>query len=428
MLKLGSLFDGIGGWQIAAMRTGILPVWSSEIEKFPMAVTRERFPGTQQLGDINNIDGAKIPPVDIITMGSPCQDLSIAGKRKGLNGERSGLFVRAVEIIRQMRTATYGKYPAFVMWENVPGAFSSNRGLDFREVLQQFTETEIPIPESGKWAPAGMVRSGKREVAWRTLDAQYWGVPQRRRRIFLIADYSGRGCAGKILFESKSVPRNIETCTEEGETVTAAIAASVSNASALGFDSEASQLVISEGKTPTIRRSTHIGILDMTHAVDVIRESKNIAPTLNARMGTGGNQVPLTVATQSLSREGFSCKSYHEIKEDRVESTLKAAGANYGGGSENYFIDCWRNKKREKSGTIQTNGNSLQSINPVKTGQYVRRLTPLECERLQGLPDSWTLIDDMSCSDTARYKAIGNGMAQPCADFVMRQISKYGKE
>lgn len=388
MLKLGSLFDGIGGWQIAAMRAGILPVWSSEVEKFPIVITKTRFPGTLQLGDINELDGAKIPPVDIITMGSPCQDLSIAGKRKGLNGERSGLFVRAIDIIRQMHAATDGKYPVFVVWENVPGAFSSNKGLDFREVLQQFTESEIPIPGSGKWAPSGMVRSRKCEVAWRTLDAQYWGVPQRRRRIFLVADYSGRGCAGKILFESAGMQGNIETCAEAEKTATAAIATGVSNASALGFDSAASitnNAPVLHNKAPTIKTTTRLAI-------------------------------------------GYSCKSYHEIKEDGSGSAVKASGGNYGSGSENYFIDCWLNKITEKSGTIQTNGNSLQSINPVKTRQYVRRLTPLECERLQGLPDNWTLIDDKLCSDTARYKAIGNGMAQPCADFVMRQISKYGKE
>lgn len=361
MLKLGSLFDGIGGWQIAAKRAGIHPVWSSEVEKFPLEVTKMRFPETLQLGDINGLDGAKIPPVDIITMGSPCQDLSIAGKRMGLCGERSGLFVRAIELIRQMHAATDGKYPVFVVWENVPGAFSSNKGLDFREVLQQFTETEIPIPESGKWAQSGMVRSRKCEVAWRTLDAQYWGVPQRRRRIFIVADYAGGERAGKILFEPESVQGNIETCTEKGEAVAAEVAPGIGHASALGFDSDTSHIVVAEDKTPTMRSSTHVGVLDMTHASDVIRENKDIMPTLTARAGMGGNQLPLTYS----------------------------------------FVNDYK---------------------------YVRKLTPLECERIQGLPDNWTLISDKSCSDTARYKAIGNGMAQPCADFVMRQISKYGKE
>ena len=192
-LTLGSLFDGLGGWQIAAVRAGIIPVWSSEIEKFPIALTKIRFPDTKQLGDITRIDGKKIDPVDIITMGSPCQDLSIAGKRAGLAGERSGLFVRAINIIRDMREATNGKRPRYVVWENVTGAYSSNKGMDFKAVLEAFTETSIPVPRHNKWSGAGMVRSRICTVIWRTLDAQYWGVPQRRRRIFLVADYTGGG-------------------------------------------------------------------------------------------------------------------------------------------------------------------------------------------------------------------------------------------
>ena len=144
MLTLGSLFDGLGGWQLAAVRNGVKPIWSSEIEAFPIALTKIRFPETIQLGDITKIDGAKIPPVDIICMGSPCQDLSVAGKREGLDGERSGLFTTAIRIIRQMRDATGGVYPKVVIWENVPGAFSSNAGMDYRVVLEQYTESKIP--------------------------------------------------------------------------------------------------------------------------------------------------------------------------------------------------------------------------------------------------------------------------------------------
>lgn len=149
-ITLGSLFDGIGGWQIAARRAGVTPSWSSEIEKFPCIATKTRFPTTKQLGDITKIDGGAIPPVDIITMGSPCQDLSMAGRREGLAGKRSGLFIRAVELIRQMRTATKGAYPKIAVWENVPGAFTSNKGLDFKTVLETFAETDIPMPSSGK--------------------------------------------------------------------------------------------------------------------------------------------------------------------------------------------------------------------------------------------------------------------------------------
>lgn len=210
-LTLGSLFDGIGGWQLAAIHAGIRPVWSSEIDDFPAAVTAKHFPDTEQLGDITKLDGAELEPVDIICAGSPCQDLSLAGKREGLNGERSGLFRKAVDIVHTMREATNGEFPKWFVWENVPGAFSSNRGNDFRAVLEEITKESIPMPESGKWAKAGMVRSRECDIAWRVLDAQYWGVPQRRARIFLIADFRAER-RPEILFESESVPRDSEAC------------------------------------------------------------------------------------------------------------------------------------------------------------------------------------------------------------------------
>ena len=205
-MTLGSLFDGIGGWLLAARHAGATPVWASEIEPFPCSVTARHFPEVKQLGDITRIDPDEIEPVDIICAGSPCQDLSIAGKRKGLNGERSGLFRTAVDLVRRMRERTAGKYPRFFVWENVPGAFSSNKGADFRAVLEEIGQTEIPMPPNGKWANAGLVELPQCQIAWRVLDAQYWGVPQRRRRIFLVADFAADGrCAEEILFEQESV-------------------------------------------------------------------------------------------------------------------------------------------------------------------------------------------------------------------------------
>lgn len=218
-MKLGSLFDGIGGWLIAATRAGITPIWSSEVAAFPQAVTAKHFPDVKQLGDITKIDGAAVEPVDIVTMGSPCQDLSIAGARAGLAGERSGLFVRAIEIIRQMRRATNGKYPRYAVWENVTGAYTSNKGMDFKAVLEAFTETEIPIPGHGKWAGAGMVRSGICCVVWRTLDAQYWGVPQRRRRIFLVADYTGGGVQRKYFLSPKACQGILRRAKQHSKTL-----------------------------------------------------------------------------------------------------------------------------------------------------------------------------------------------------------------
>ncbi len=211
--KLGSLFSGSGGFELAGSLCGIVPMWASEVEPFPIAVTRSRFPNMKHLGDISKINGAEIEPVDIITFGSPCQDLSVAGKRAGLkhedNGDeettRSGLFMEAVRIIKEMRAATNGRYPTFALWENVPGAFSSNKGEDFRIVLEELikivepTASVPPMPKNG-WPYADCYMGGGWSLAYRTFDAQYWGVPQRRRRIHLVADFRGER-ATEILFE-----------------------------------------------------------------------------------------------------------------------------------------------------------------------------------------------------------------------------------
>ena len=229
-MTLGSLFDGIGGWLLAAKHAGIEPLWSSEIEPFPLAVTKHHFPDVVQLGDITKLDGAKLWPVDIICAGSPCQDLSVAGKQEGLQGERSGLFRDAIRLVRDMRRASGGQAPRFFVWENVPGAFSSNKGLDFRAVLEEITEAEIPMPENNKWADAGLVEWDGGSLAWRVLDAQYWGVPQRRRRIFLVADFGGHS-AGEILFESKGLPRDIAESGEARERFAPRIESSTGGAS-----------------------------------------------------------------------------------------------------------------------------------------------------------------------------------------------------
>ena len=206
MMTLGSLFDGSGGFPLAGALSGIRPVWAAEVEPYPIAVTRSRFPMMQHLGSVTEVHGDKVQPVDVITFGSPCQDLSVAGKRAGIHdGQRSNLFFEAIRIIKEMRAATNGRHPTFAVWENVPGAFSSNHGEDFRCVLEEFVkirggEYTVPRPDKGKWRPAGEILGDGFSVAWRLLDAQYWGVPQRRKRIYLVADFAG-GRAGEILFE-----------------------------------------------------------------------------------------------------------------------------------------------------------------------------------------------------------------------------------
>ena len=215
--KIGSLFDGSGGFPLAGTLCGIEPAWASEVEPYPIAVTRSRFPKMKHLGDITKVNGAAVEPVDIITFGSPCQDLSVAGKQAGIkhavNGDeettRSGLFMEAVRIIKEMRIATNGKYPKFCIWENVPGAFSSNRGQDFRIVLEELIKIVEPsasmpdVPKNG-WAYADSYVGDGWSLAYRLFDAQYWGVPQRRRRIHLVLDLTGE-CARSVLFEREGV-------------------------------------------------------------------------------------------------------------------------------------------------------------------------------------------------------------------------------
>ena len=218
-MTLGSLFDGAGGFPLAGKMAGFTPLWASEIEPFPIRVTTKRFPNMRHLGNITEISGKNIEPVDVITFGSPCQDLSVAGKRAGLDGERSGLFMEAIRIIKEMREETNGKSPTFIVWENVPGAFSSNKGEDFRTVLEEIAKiadgnVTIPRPDKGKWLNAGEILGDGYSIAWRVLDAQFWGVPQRRKRIYLVADFADRR-AGRILFERESVSRNT---SESGET------------------------------------------------------------------------------------------------------------------------------------------------------------------------------------------------------------------
>ena len=206
-LTLGSLFDGSGGFPLGGLLAGITPVWASEIEPFPIRVTTKRMPFMKHYGNVSEMDGGKVEPVDIITFGSPCQDMSVAGKRAGLDGSRSNLFYEAVRIIKEMRKATDGKFPKWACWENVPGAFSSSGGDDFRCVLEslcQIKDDTVSIPKPDKWASAGEIVGDGYSIAWRVLDAQYWGVPQRRKRIYLVADFNG-GSAGKILFESEGL-------------------------------------------------------------------------------------------------------------------------------------------------------------------------------------------------------------------------------
>lgn len=313
-LTLGSLFDGSGGFPLGGLISGIIPLWASEVEPFPIRVTTKRLPQVKHLGDVSKINGDEIPPVDIITFGSPCQDMSIAGKREGLAGGRSSLFYEAVRIIKEMRCKTNGEYPRFVVWENVPGAFSSNKGEDFREVLKSLCEVKsadvtVPEPPKGKWKNAGNIVADDFSIAWRVLDAQYWGVPQRRKRIYLVADFAG-GCAGKILFESEGLSgysskgvfswQGTAECLERGT------------------DETGSKLVFENHSQDTI----YTGPLET-------------APTVSSTYGMGGNNQPFVV-------EGAKCFDVRFTSE----------------GTRNARQNCY---ETDTSRTIDTGGNSPDS-------------------------------------------------------------------
>ena len=449
----------------------------------------------KHLGDICKISGAEIEIVDVITGGSPCQDLSIAGKRAGLAGARSGLFMEQVRIVKEMREHDRANgrtgdmvLPRYMVWENVPGAFSSNKGQDFAAVLEEIiriAEPEAPdieVPEKGwpTWGGYHDKVGGRWSVAWRVHDAQYWGVPQRRRRISVVADFGG-DTAGEILFERKSVsrhPTESGTAREEvaggfgtgtdcaipindkatryagggssrnhdgsgnglgigkngdpSPTITAGDRHIVCAAFKAGQGAQAGGIGYGEEVAPTLaaapsgtNQTPAVVALDMSHACDVIRDCGEIVPSLQARMGTGGNQVPLTYQMQGFGdyREGnvaSSCKQRdYKDSTDLVVSIVDCRNFTEGG---------------EINGTLQakeSGGQSLNLQNTIRTGMIVRRLTPMECERLQGYPDGWTNIGEWRDSkgklrdsaDSPRYKALGNSIALPFWDFLAKRIS-----
>lgn len=224
MMTLGSLFSGSGGFELAGLLNGIKPIWNAEIEKYPAEVTTARLPDVKNYGDVTRMNGAEIEPVDVTTFGSPCQDLSIAGAQKGIvEGERSSLFFEAVRIIKEMRDATDGKYPRFAVFENVPGMLTSGKGEDFQIVLQAFCDIgslgldHVPRPQ--KWQSAGCIMGDGYSVAWRVYNACGWGVPQRRKRVYLIADFNSER-AGEVLFKPESLSRYSEAGKRAWEALT----------------------------------------------------------------------------------------------------------------------------------------------------------------------------------------------------------------
>ena len=436
----------------------------------------------KHLGDITKINGAEVEPVWCITGGSPCQDLSIAGKRAGLAGARSGLYMEQIRIVKEMREhdRSIGRTgelvrPRYMVWENVPGAFSSNfkDGFgDFGAVLEEAVRIAEPgfslprLPDKQKWTKSGGLVGDGWSVAWRTHDAQYWGVPQRRRRISMVVDFNGH-TAGDILFErfggaessgvhevvadsgresgSEVQPdaEGVRRDPPEGGTAREEIAGGAENCSGApifclqgnGIDradtagcngkgwKEDISYTLNTIDRPAVCAAT---VLDMSHACDVIRDCGGISPSLQARMGTGGNQIPLT----------YQMQGFGDYREGNVASSCKQR--DFKDGTDLVCaVDC-RNFREggEINGTLQAKSNggiSYNLQNTVRTGMVVRRLTPLECTRLQGFPDGWVGIGDWTDekgrvhkeADAPKYKALGNSIALPFWRWMFGRMAVY---
>ena len=340
-LTLGSLFDGSGGFPLGGLISGITPVWASEIEPFPIRVTTKRLPFMKHYGDNSQMDGGKIEPVDIITFGSPCTDMSVAGRRAGLEGQQSVLFYQAIRIIKEMRCATNGKYPRYIVWENVPGAFSSNSGEDFKAVLEAVIgvaepDTQVPMPEKNRWPYADCYMGDGWSVAYRVLDAQFWGVPQRRKRIYLVADFAG-GRAFDILFKSEGVSGYSAESFRSWQRTAGSAADRTGTASLCLNDQGGQRMDVTDDVTATLRAEAHhppcvlesagfctehssksrsigyeeetsptlrAGVVPATvyenHSQDTRYTGPiDTAPTVSATYGMGGNNQPFVVSEET---------------------------------------------------------------------------------------------------------------------------------
>ena len=479
----------------------------------------------KHLGDITKINGYTVPIVDVVVGGSPCQDLSVAGKRAGLDGERSGLFMEQLRIIKEMRDndrrngrTDIDIRPRYMVWENVPGAFSSNKAEDFRIVLEETAkvcdkDAVIPMPDNGKWTTSGCILGSWGSIAWRVCDAQFYGVPQRRRRIALVADFGGHS-APEILFVRKSLSRDIEQSESKGKETTIDATRSIGaddiycidgdklnkkerkGGSGIGYRNGDKQYPLTakdvhgvaycfepgaakrlggyvwEELAPTLRTEVGDnrpsvaytlqdregkagggkGALIATELSATLRagfaqtlfqpvcaynigdrfsvpsELVEKSPTLTARRGTGGNNVPAVVALdRSAYNQGKNAKFDIGIDENGTAHSLVAKGP----GAVAVAVDCRNGTEDDINGALQSNmAHSLNGNNVIRTKYIVRRLTPLECERLQGYPDGWTDIGEWTdskgkvhkTSDAARYKALGNSIALPPWKWVLKRL------
>jgi DNA (cytosine-5)-methyltransferase 1 len=489
MIKIGSLFDGIGGFPLAGQRNGMTAIWASEIEPFPIKVSKIRFPDMKHHGDITKINCSQLEPVDIITGGSPCQDLSVAGKRAGLAGARSGLFMEQIRIVRELRDAEKRNgstnesiRPRFMVWENVPGAFSSNKGEDFRAVLEETARIAdetviIPGPAKGKWNTVGCIMGNGYSIAWRILDAQYWGVPQRRRRIFLVADFGGQS-APEVLFKREGLSRHLAEGGEAREGIATDAERSTPKTMLIraGCSGGGKGPLIQDNKSATLSCANiqtlfdpNMGIIERIKAMEFkdvsgpiaidsncqdsrFKLTGDISPTIPAKMGTGGNNGPMLAVQvygicSDASNSMKSSNPHSGIYEAETSRTLDQNGGspacNQGGMA---IVTVFTQNQREEVRDLQDKAGALAAEPGVHQQTYVC-IEPGALSRGQG-ERVWdkcpTLRAEMgdnhpcviSCASKQYSQNIGFNVAAPlmaedykepqviCAGFCPEQSAK----
>ena len=402
-------------------------------------------------GDITKIKGYGVPTPDCVIGGSPCQDLSGAGKRAGLDGERSGLFMEQIRIIKELRdkdvrNGRTGEFvrPRFMVWENVPGAFSSNKGEDFRIVLEETAkvvdkDASIPMPPKDKWTTSGCIMGDGWSIAWRILDAQFWGVPQRRRRIALVADFGGQ-CAPEILFERKGLRGDSAESGKERKATSSDAQRSIAaddREGAICYGIGVYNQAITGDKTKTSNSAAsdadHVpcavySIENHPNDSRVKIDDEGKVQALTSCMGTGGGNVPMVMSAYQ-DKVGTLCARDHKgvgsqyVDEDKLIVAYGINGDKAGTLDASYYKGCGERSGVERDVVFMS----------AKPHYIVRRLTPLECERLQGFPDLWTDIGEYidssgkkkQTSDSARYKALGNSIALPSWKWVLKRLCSH---
>lgn len=375
----------------------------------------------RHLGDITKINWDEVEPVDCVTGGSPCQDLSIAGKRAGLAGERSGLYMEQIRCVKELRKASErtGKIrPRYMVWENVPGAFSSNGGKDFAAVLEEaarIVEPEVPsIPTPAKWPTSGCLMGGGWSIAWRVHDAQFWGVPQRRKRIALVCDFGGH-TAPEILFERKGLRGD----TAEGGTAREEIAGAAES----GFNPAVARSLTARAdgspcadRGPNIVCSPHQGGCDGGIGNGQAHEAVTMAQEVSQTLNTMHDKQAILYQPKSAMEENWA--------ESETKNTLRAGESKVSHVVLHEDVSHTLRAKASCAYREDTEAYPVQNM-------VARRLTPLECERLQGYPDGWTNIGKWidgsgkkhRSSDSGRYIALGNSIALPFWFWLLRRIS-----